>query len=121
GGLYSLGNATVTNSTFHLAEANGGDGGDAFGSTCLGGHMAGDGGGARGGAIFADGGTLVVNTATFASNSAIGGDGGDGGQTNGGLNCGMHGAGGLAYGGAITNSNAAVVNMKHGTLSLNNA
>ncbi len=33
----------------------------------------------------------------------------------------MHGAGGLAYGGAITNNNAATVNIKHGTISLNNA
>jgi hypothetical protein len=121
GGLYSLGNVTLSNSTFHLAGANGGNGGNAFGSTCLGGHMGGDGGGARGGAIFADGGSLIVNTATFADNSAIGGNGGDGGQTDGGLNCGNHGAGGLAYGGAITNNNAATVNIKHGTLSLNNA
>jgi hypothetical protein len=121
GGLFSLGNVTVTNSTFHLAGATGGDGGDAFGSTCLGGHMAGDGGGARGGAIFADGGSLIINTATFANNFATGGNGGDGGQTNGGLNCGNHGAGGLAYGGAITNNNAATLNIKHGTISLNNA
>lgn len=120
GGLYSLGSVTLTNSTFHHAEANGGDGGDAFGTTCLGGHMAGDGGGARGGAIFADGGSLVINTATFADNLAKGGDGGDGGQTDGGLNCGNHGAGGLAYGGAVTN-NAAVVNIKHGTISGNDA
>ena len=121
GGLYSLGVVTLTNSTFHLSAANGGDGGDAFGATCLGGHSAGDGGGARGGAIFADGGSLIVNTATFANNSAVGGYGGDGGQTDGGLNCGMHGAGGLAHGGAIANNNAATVNIKHGTLSLNNA
>jgi hypothetical protein len=121
GGLYSLGNVTLTNPTFHSAEANGGDGGDAFGSTCLGGHQAGDGGGARGGAIFADGGSLSINTATFANNFAKGGNGGDGGQTDGGLNCGMHGAGGLAFGGAITNNNAATVNIKHATISLNDA
>jgi hypothetical protein len=120
GGLYSLGNVTVTNSTFHSAGATGGDGGDAFGANCLGARQAGDGGGARGGAIFADGGTMTINTATFASNFAIGGHGGDGGQTDGGLNCGNHGAGGLALGGAITN-NAATVNIKHGTISLNNA
>ena len=120
GGLYSLGNVTVTNSTFHLAAANGGDGGDAFGSTCLGAHQAGDGGGARGGAILADGGTMTINTATFANNFTQGGDGGDGGQTNGGLNCGNHGAGGLAHGGAITN-NAATLNIKHATISLNSA
>ena len=121
GGLYSLGTVTVTNSTFHLAEANGGDGGDAFGSTCLGGHQAGDGGGGRGGAIFADGGTMTINTATFANNVATGGNGGDGGQNDGGLNCGNHGAGGLAYGGAVTNANAATLNIKHGTISLNDA
>ena len=119
GGLYSLANSTVTNSTFHLSSATGGRGGDAFGSTCLGAHNAGDGGGARGGAIFADGGSLTVNTATFANNSANGGNGGDGGQTNGA--CGMHGMGGLAYGGAVTNNNAATMNIKHGTLSLNSA
>jgi fibronectin-binding autotransporter adhesin len=121
GGLYSLGNVTVSNSTFHLAGATGGNGGNTFGTTCLGAHNAGDGGGARGGAIFADGGSLIVNSATFANNFAAGGNGGNGGQTNGGLNCGMHGVGGLAYGGALTNNNAATVNIKHGTISLNNA
>jgi len=122
GGLYSLGTVTVTNSTFHLAEANGGDGGDAFGSTCLGAHIGGDGGGARGGAIFADGGTMTINTATFASNFAAGGNGGDGGETSGAV-CAQsqHGAGGLAYGGAITNANTATLNIKHGTISLNDA
>jgi hypothetical protein len=119
GGLYSLGNVTVSNSTFHLTGATGGDGGDAFGTTCLGAHNAGDGGGARGGAVFADGGTMTVNTATFANNFAIGGQGGDGGQTPG-PGCGMHGAGGLASGGAITN-NTATLNIKHATISLNNA
>src|SRR6185295_14790506 len=54
------------------------------------------------------------------NNFAFGGDGGDGGQTNGGLNCGNHGAGGLAHGGAISN-NAATLNIKHATISLNNA
>jgi hypothetical protein len=121
GGLYSLANTTVTNSTFHLAGATGGNGGNAFGTTCLGAHNAGDGGAARGGAILADGGTLIINTATFANNAAIGGNGGNGGQTDGGLNCGMHGAGGLAYGGALTNNTGATINLKHGTLSLNNA
>lgn len=121
GGLYSLGNVTVTNSTFHLAEANGGDAGDTFGTTCLGGHQAGDGGSARGGAVFADGGTMIINTATFANNFAVGGNGGDGGQTDGGLNCGNHGAGGLAHGAAIANNNAATLSIKHGTISLNNA
>jgi hypothetical protein len=119
GGIYSLGNVKVTNSTFNLAGTTGGKGGNAFGTTCLGAHNAGDGGGARGGAIFADGGTMIVNTATFANNFANGGNGGNGGQTNGGLNCGMHGAGGLAHGGAITNNNPATLNIKHGTISLN--
>ena len=121
GGLYSLGNVTISNSTFHLSGATGGKGGNAFGTFCFGAHNAGDGGGARGGAIFADGGTMIINTATFANNSAAGGHGGDGGQTNPGLNCGMHGAGGLAHGGAIANNNAATLNIKHGTISLNNA
>jgi len=121
GSIYSLGNTTVNNSTFNLAKANGGQGGNAFGTMCFGAHNAGDGGGARGGAILADGGTMIINTATFANNSAIGGHGGNGGQTNGGLNCGMHGAGGLAHGGAITNNNAATLNIKHATISLNKA
>src|SRR6185295_2363371 len=121
GGLYSLGNVTVTNSTFHLAGATGGRSGDTFGSTCLGGHTSLEGGGARGGAIFADGGSLIINTATFANNAVVGGDGGNGGQTNGGLNCGAHGKGGFAFGGAIANNNAATINIKHGTISGNNA
>jgi len=121
GGLYSLGTTTVTNSTFHLAGATGGRSGDTFGSTCLGGHTSLEGGGTRGGAIFADGGSLIINTATFANNFALGGDGGNGGQTNGGLNCGAHGKGGFAYGGAIANNNAATINIKHGTISGNNA
>jgi len=121
GGLYSLAGTTVTNSTFNLAGAIGGNGGNAFGTTCLGAHNAGDGGAARGGAILADGGSLIINSATFANNAATGGNGGNGGQTDGGLNCGMHGAGGLAYGGALTNNNGATINLKHGTLSLNNA
>ena len=120
GALYSLANVTIRNSTLTLAAANGGNGGHAFGSTCLGGHTAGDGGAARGGAIFADVGTMTVNTATFADNSADGGNGGNGGQTNGGLNCGQHGAGGLAYGGAVTN-NLATLNIDHSTISTNRA
>jgi hypothetical protein len=121
GGLYSLANTTVTASTFEGAQAIGGNGGHAFGTFCFGAHNAGDGGAARGGAIFADGGTMTVNTSTLANNSALGGNGGDGGQTNGGLNCGMHGAGGLAYGGAITNNNSATLAIDHATISLNNA
>lgn len=120
GAIYSLANVVVRNSTFNLAAANGGNGGNAFGSTCLGGHTAGDGGAARGGAIFAESGTMTVNTATFANSAADGGNGGNGGQTNGGLNCGQHGAGGLAYGGAITN-NSATLNIDHATFSLNRA
>ena len=119
GGLYSLGNTRVSNSTFHLAGATGGNGGNAFGSTCLGAHNAGDGGGARGGGIFADGGATIIDTATFANNFAIGGNGGNGGQIGGG--CGMHGAGGLAFGGAVTNNNTATLNIKHATISSNNA
>jgi hypothetical protein len=121
GGLYSLGNVTVSNSTFHLAGATGGNSGNTFGSTCLGGHTSLEAGGARGGAIFADGGSLIVDTATFANNFAVGGNGGNGGQNDGGLNCGAHGKGGFAYGGAIANNNAATINVKHSTLSLNNA
>ena len=62
---------------------------------------------------------MIIDTVTLASNSANGGNGGDGGQTNGG--CGMHGAGGLAYGGAITNNNTATLSVKHATISLNNS
>jgi hypothetical protein len=120
GGLYSLGNVTVSNSTFHSAGATGGNSGNTFGSTCIGGHTSLEGGGARGGAIFADGGSLIVDTATFANNFAVGGNGGNGGQNDGGLNCGAHGKGGFAFGGGIAN-NAATINVKHSTLSLNNA
>jgi hypothetical protein len=124
GGIYSLGNTTVSNSTFHLAGVFGGNGGDAFAPDCFGAHDGGDGGPARGGAILADGGSLIIDTDTFANNSAVAGNGGDGGQTNpggGGFNCGQHGAGGLAHGGAVTNNNAATLNIKHSTISGNNA
>jgi HYR domain len=124
GAIYSLATTTVSNSTFHLASAVGGNGGDAFATFCFGGHTAGDAGAARGGAILADGGSVIVDTDTFANNVATGGNGGDGGQTNpggGGHDCGANGAGGLAYGGAITNNNGATLNIKHSTISLNNA
>jgi hypothetical protein len=127
GGLYCLGNVTVSNSTFHLASANGGDTGNTFGTFCFGGHTSGDAGAGRGGAIFIEtnfsvpSSSLIVDTATFANNTATGGNGGDGGQTNGGLNCGANGAGGPAYGGAITNGGAATLNIKHATISGNNA
>lgn len=123
GALFSLGNVTITNSTFALNNATGGNAGDSFGPDCFGAHQSGDGGAARGGAILADGGSVTINTATFASNSAKGGHGGDGGKTNGGSPCAQtsHGAGGLAHGGAITNTNAATLNIKHATISLNNA
>lgn len=122
GGLFSLGNVTVTNSTFNLNSANGGDAGDTFGPDCFGAHQSGDGGAARGGAVQADAGSLTINTATFANNSANGGNGGDGGPTNvGTCSQSAHGAGGLAHGGAITNTNTATVNIKHATISGNNA
>jgi hypothetical protein len=123
GGLFSLGNVTVTNSTFDLNRATGGNAGNSFGPDCFGAHQSGDGGAARGGAILADGGTAVINTATLASNFARGGNGGNGGKTNGGGPCAQttHGAGGLAHGGAITNNNAATLNIKHATISVNNA
>jgi len=123
GGLYSLGSVTVTNSTFDLNSSTGGRGGDSFGPDCFGAHESFDGGAARGGAILADAGTLIINTATLANNTAHGGNGGNGGKTNGGGACAQtqHGAGGLAYGGAVTNNNAATMNIKHGTISGNDA
>lgn len=123
GGLFSLGNATVTSSTFETNSAKGGTAGNSFGPDCFGAHQSGDGGAARGGAILAEAGSAIINTATFAGNSARGGNGGNGGKTNGGGPCAQtsHGAGGLAHGGAITNTNAATLNIKHATISLNNA
>jgi len=123
GGLYTLGSVTVTNSTFDLNSSTGGRGGDSFGPDCFGAHASFDGGAARGGAILADAGSLIINTATFANNSALGGNGGDGGKTNGGGACAQtqHGAGGLAFGGAVTNNNAATINIKHSTISSNDA
>jgi hypothetical protein len=69
----------------------------------------------------ADGGSAIIDTSTFASNTAQGGNGGNGGKNNGGT-CGLatHGAGGVAYGGAISN-NTATLNVRHATISLNNA
>lgn len=123
GGLYSAGSVTVINSTFNHNSSTGGRSGDSFGPDCFGAHQSLDGGAARGGAILADAGSLIVNTATLANNSAKGGNGGNGGKTNGGGPCAQttHGAGGLAHGGAITNNNAATLNIKHATISLNEA
>jgi hypothetical protein len=123
GGLFSLGSVTVLNSTFDKNSATGGNAGHSFGPDCFGAHQSGDGGAARGGAILADGGSVIINTATFANNLAKGGNGGNGGKTNGGGPCAQtsHGAGGLAHGGAVTNNNAATLDIKHATISLNNA
>src|SRR6266704_3620794 len=121
------GTVTINNTTFESTEANGGNSG-------TGGNGAEPAGGADGGGLYSLGNVTVTNS-TFHLAGATGGDGGDafgstclgghmagdGGQTNGGLNCGNHGAGGLAYGGAVTNNNAATVNIKHGTISGNNA
>lgn len=122
GALYSLGTTTVTNSTFDLNSATGGRSGDTFGPSCFAAHESLNAGAARGGAILADGGSLMVDTATFNQNSAHGGNGGDGGPTNT-ATCAQsqHGDGGLAYGGAITNNNAATLNIKHSTISGNSA
>ncbi len=47
------------------------------------GNTGGGGGAGLGGAIFNDGGTLLVTNSTFAGNSALGGAGGTGGPVNG--------------------------------------
>jgi len=122
GGVYSLGTTTVTNSTFDLNSATGGRSGDTFAPDCFGAHESLNAGAARGGAILADGGSMLIDTVTFASNSAQGGNGGNGGPTNV-ATCAQsqHGDGGLAYGGAITNNNAATLNIKHSTISGNSA
>jgi HYR domain len=119
GSLYSLGTITVTNSTFDKNSATGGRSGDTFGPDCFASHESLSAGAARGGAILADGGSLIIDTATFNQNSAHGGNGGDGGPTNTAI-CAQsqHGDGGLAYGGAITNT-AATLNIKHSTISGN--
>jgi hypothetical protein len=122
GGLYSLGTVTVTNSTFDLNSATGGRSGDTFGPDCFGAHESLNAGAARGGAILADGGSLVLDTSTLANNTAHGGNGGDGGPTTV-HTCAQsqHGPGGLAHGGAITNNNSATLNIKHATISGNSA
>jgi hypothetical protein len=68
---------------------------------------------------FGGSGSVIIDTVTFANNSATGGNGGNGGQIGGA--CGQHGQGGFAYGGAITNNNGATLNIKHSTISGNNA
>jgi hypothetical protein len=119
GSLYSLGSTTVTNSTFDKNSATGGRSGDTFGPDCFAAHESLGAGAARGGAILADAGSLIIDTATFNQNSVHGGNGGNGGPTNT-ATCAQsqHGDGGLAYGGAITNS-AATLNIKHSTISGN--
>jgi hypothetical protein len=89
GAIYNAGSLQVSNSIFSANQAKGGSGGvGSNGSiTSLGifvpAGFGGTGGAAEGGAIFHQAGTLSLNNSTFGLNSAVGGNGGNGGSSFG--------------------------------------
>lgn len=78
--------------------------------------FSGEGGDAYGGAIFNDGGTVVIVNSTFTNNSAIAGSGG---QNNGRTN-GRVAASGSGLGGAVATRNGALTTI-HSTFTDNSA
>src|SRR5262249_42288393 len=85
GGLYSTsGTITLTNSTFKLNKALGGDGttgsNGANGSSGSNGTSGGNGGNAAGGGIYMESGDLNLDSSSVNSNTALAGAGGVGGN-----------------------------------------
>jgi hypothetical protein len=100
--------------------ANGADGSNALSNSS--GGKGGNGGGGFGGAIYNNGGTLIVTNSVFAGNRAAGGWGGDGGNGSPVGNGGYGGRGGEAgsgLGGAIYNTVNGVVQLFDSTFSTN--
>ena len=116
GAIYNSGTLTINSSSvFSGNKANGGVGGAGAAGSLANGFpngIGGRGGLAQGGVIFnASAATLSINTATFTTNSATGGQGGVPGTAIGGSGqntFGKGGAGGNANGGAAFNANATV-------------
>jgi RHS repeat-associated protein len=118
GAIYSSTNSVsvaITNCTFYGNEAWGGYGGFAgyggINNTIAGANgVGGAGTNGCGGALYLSKNATVVNS-TFDYQSAIGGDGGDDGQTTGGSSSVAGPKGGSGYGGAIYNVGTnAVIN-----------
>jgi hypothetical protein len=87
----------VSNCYFLNCQAIGGNGGNAYSSSCSPKASGGAGGGAQGGAIFGAGDCYVYNS-SFATNRAMGGMGGIGAQGGPGGSCGDVNGGALAIG-----------------------
>ncbi len=130
GAVYNSGAMTINSSSvFSGNRANGGIGGSgSAGSQTLPAPngVGGLGGTAQGGAIFnASAATLSINTATFNTNNATGGQGGVPGTALGGAGqntFGKGGSGGNANGGAAFNANATAgsataVTVTYGTVA----
>lgn len=120
GAIYSTGNLSVTNSTFYLNSATGGNGGvgGAGGSGSFGedGGRGGDGGVASGGAVEATALSTIIH-ATFSNNSLTGGTAGTGGAGGGVLGEeGSDGSTGATLGAAI-NAPGARVNIANSILA----
>jgi hypothetical protein len=106
GGVWAFNHVIISNCWFTGNTARGGHGGHGgnnptMGAACPGGK-GGDGGDAFGGALYASGITIIINS-TFSDNHAIGGQGGAGGSVSGfaGNASGNGGKGGHAKGGAV--------------------
>jgi hypothetical protein len=115
GAIYNAGVLTLSGTTFSGNSAvggSGGNGGNVPGGTAVApGMNGGAGGDGSGGGIF-NAGTLIVNEATVAADSALGGSGGNPGKVNSGAGpfVGSGGSGGSGYGGAIYNTNTLTIN-----------
>lgn len=116
GAIYNSGALTINSgSIFSANKASGGVGGSGAAGSLTNGFpngFGGLGGTAQGGAIYnATIATLSINTATFSTNNATGGQGGVPGTAIGGsgqTTFGKGGSGGTANGGAAFNANATV-------------
>ncbi len=71
GGIYNRGTSSITNSTFTENTSRGGQGGDVFFGNF---RFAGDGGSARGGAIYNSNNVVNLVNCTIATNNAFGGE-----------------------------------------------
>jgi hypothetical protein len=106
--IFNSGSLQVSNSIFSANQTIGGSGGQGGNGgiysngitppSIIPGRPGGNGGAAQGGAIFHQAGTLSLNNSTFGLNSAVGGNGGNGGSQSSTYAIG--GNGGDASGGA---------------------
>jgi hypothetical protein len=110
GGMYgSVDMVILTNSNISVNSVRGGDGGLGSGSFC--GTWGGDGGASQGGGLYISG-VLTVSNSTIASNTIVGGQGGNG----------CHGGnGGAGQGSGLWVAAGATAQLSFGTVATNQA